>query len=60
VQHAGLDRHRFLGPWFRIAPGAGRLAADLVTGGQTLVDPAPFRLTRFTDGSKPRPHPLAS
>ena len=31
-----------------------------VTGEPTLVDPAPFRLSRFTDGSNPRPHPLAS
>jgi glycine/D-amino acid oxidase-like deaminating enzyme len=50
----------FSGHGFGIGPAAGRLAADLVTGGPTLVDPAPFRLKRFTDGSKPRPHPLAS
>jgi glycine/D-amino acid oxidase-like deaminating enzyme len=50
----------FSGHGFGIGPAAGRLAADLVTGGPTLVDPAPFRLTRFTDGSNPRPHPLAS
>jgi hypothetical protein len=29
-------------------------------GDPTLVDPTPFRLSRFTDGSNPRPHPLAS
>jgi glycine/D-amino acid oxidase-like deaminating enzyme len=50
----------FSGHGFGIGPGAGKLAADLVTGDPTLVDPAPFRLSRFTDGSKPRPHPLAS
>jgi glycine/D-amino acid oxidase-like deaminating enzyme len=50
----------FSGHGFGIGPGAGRLAADLVTGDPTLVDPAPFRLSRFTDGSTPRPHPLAS
>jgi glycine/D-amino acid oxidase-like deaminating enzyme len=50
----------FSGHGFGIGPGAGRLAADLIAGDPTLVDPAPFRLTRFTDGSKPRPHPLAS
>ena len=50
----------FSGHGFGIGPGAGKLAADLVTGDPTLVDPAPFRLARFTDGSKPRPHPLAS
>jgi len=31
---------------------------DLQAAGD--VDPAPFRLSRFTDGSNPRPHPLAS
>jgi glycine/D-amino acid oxidase-like deaminating enzyme len=50
----------FSGHGFGIGPAAGRLAADLVTGGPPLVDPAPFRLSRFTDGSNPRPHPLAS
>jgi glycine/D-amino acid oxidase-like deaminating enzyme len=50
----------FSGHGFGIGPAAGRLVADLVTGAPTLVDPAPFRLARFTDGSNPRPHPLAS
>lgn len=50
----------FSGHGFGIGPGAGKLAADLATGAPTLVDPAPFRLSRFTDGSNPRPHPLAS
>jgi len=50
----------FSGHGFGIGPGAGRLVADMVAGGPTIVDPAPFRLTRFTDGSNPRPHPLAS
>jgi glycine/D-amino acid oxidase-like deaminating enzyme len=50
----------FSGHGFGIGPGAGKLAADIVAGDPTLVDPAPFRLTRFTDGSNPRPHPLAS
>jgi glycine/D-amino acid oxidase-like deaminating enzyme len=50
----------FSGHGFGIGPGAGRLVADMVAGDPTLVDPAPFRLTRFTDGSNPRPHPLAS
>ena len=30
----------------------GKLAADLVTGSAPLVDPAPFRFSRFSDGSK--------
>jgi glycine/D-amino acid oxidase-like deaminating enzyme len=50
----------FSGHGFGIGPGAGKLAADMVAGDPTLVDPTPFRLSRFTDGSNPRPHPLAS
>jgi glycine/D-amino acid oxidase-like deaminating enzyme len=50
----------FSGHGFGIGPGAGRLMADMVTGAPPIVDPAPFRLSRFTDGSNPRPHPLAS
>jgi glycine/D-amino acid oxidase-like deaminating enzyme len=50
----------FSGHGFGIGPGAGRLVADMVAGDPTLVDPTPFRLGRFTDGSNPRPHPLAS
>ena len=45
----------FSGHGFGIGPGAGRLMADLVTGAPPVVDPAPFRFTRFTDGSNPRP-----
>jgi glycine/D-amino acid oxidase-like deaminating enzyme len=50
----------FSGHGFGIGPGAGRLIADMVTGAPTIVDPTPFRLSRFTDGTNPRPHPLAS
>jgi glycine/D-amino acid oxidase-like deaminating enzyme len=50
----------FSGHGFGIGPGAGRLIADMVAGAPPIVDPAPFRLARFTDGSNPRPHPLAS
>ena len=50
----------FSGHGFGIGPGAGRLVADMATGAPPIVDPAPFRLSRFTDGSNPRPHPLAS
>lgn len=45
----------FSGHGFGIGPGAGRLMADLVTGRPPVVDPTPFRYTRFTDGSRPRP-----
>ena len=50
----------YSGHGFGIGPGAGRLVADMVTGAPPIVDPAPFRLSRFTDGSNPQPHPLAS
>ena len=45
----------FSGHGFGIGPGAGRLLADLVTGKTPIVDPAPFRYGRFTDGSRPQP-----
>ncbi len=47
----------FSGHGFGIGPGAGRLVADLVTGAAPCVDPAAFRLSRFTDGSNVRPDP---
>ena len=45
----------FSGHGFGIGPGAGRLMAELVTGDAPCVDPTPFRFSRFSDGSKPRP-----
>jgi glycine/D-amino acid oxidase-like deaminating enzyme len=45
----------FSGHGFGLGPGAGRLMAEIVTGETPSVDPAPFRYTRFFDGSKPRP-----
>jgi glycine/D-amino acid oxidase-like deaminating enzyme len=42
----------FSGHGFGIGPGAGRLVADLVTGRAPVVDPAPYRFSRFTDGSR--------
>jgi glycine/D-amino acid oxidase-like deaminating enzyme len=50
----------FSGHGFGIGPGAGRLMADLVTGDQPVVDPTPFRFSRFSDGSSPQPSPLAT
>ena len=41
----------FSGHGFGIGPGAGRLMADLVAGDTPVVDPAPFRLGRFADGT---------
>ncbi|OAP40662.1 D-amino-acid oxidase [Sinorhizobium glycinis] len=40
------------GHGFGLGPGIGRLAADLVANDQPCVDPSPFRLSRFVDGSK--------
>jgi glycine/D-amino acid oxidase-like deaminating enzyme len=37
----------FSGHGFGIGPGGGRLAADLATGAPPVVDPSPFRLSRF-------------
>jgi len=45
----------FSGHGFGLGPGAGRLIADLTTGADPVVDPAPFRFSRFTDGSNPKP-----
>ena len=49
----------FSGHGFGISPGAGRLMAELVMGETPVVDPYPFRYSRFTDGSRPQPSPLA-
>jgi glycine/D-amino acid oxidase-like deaminating enzyme len=37
----------FSGHGFGIGPGAGHLAADLITGGRPLVDPEPYRPERL-------------
>ena len=37
----------FSGHGFGIGPGAGRLMADMVAGDTPVVNPAPFRLSRF-------------
>ena len=41
----------FSGHGFGIGPGAGRLAADLVSGNRPVVDPTPFRYARLVDGT---------
>ncbi|SFJ21702.1 NAD(P)/FAD-dependent oxidoreductase [Celeribacter neptunius] len=45
----------FSGHGFGLGTGAGLLAADLITGRAPCVDPTPFRLHRFSDGSKITP-----
>ena len=41
----------FSGHGFGIGPAAGRLAAELAIGATPSVDPTPFRVSRFSDGS---------
>jgi glycine/D-amino acid oxidase-like deaminating enzyme len=41
----------FSGHGFGIGPAAGEFAAHLALGQKPLVDPKPFRLQRFSDGS---------
>ena len=45
----------FSGHGFGIGPGAGYAIAGLLTGQDTGIDLAPFRLARFFDGSPIRP-----
>lgn len=45
----------FSGHGFGIGPGAGKLMAQMVMGESPCVDPAPFRYTRFIDGTRPQP-----
>ena len=45
----------FSGHGFGIGPAAGELAAQLAIGQQPLVDPTPFKVQRFSDGSKITP-----
>ncbi len=45
----------FSGHGFGIGPAAGRLAADLATGADPIVDPWAFRYERFIDGTTPQP-----
>jgi glycine/D-amino acid oxidase-like deaminating enzyme len=42
----------FSGHGFGIAPAAGQLMADLVSGSKPIVDPTAFRMARFSDGEK--------
>ncbi len=42
----------FSGHGFGIGPGAGRLIADMATNEKSVVDPSPFHIRRFSDGSK--------
>lgn len=46
------------GHGFGIAPAAGKIVADLVTGGSSSFDLRPFRLQRFRDGEAKTPQHL--
>ncbi|ANF58192.1 NAD(P)/FAD-dependent oxidoreductase [Halotalea alkalilenta] len=46
----------FSGHGFAIGPGAGFLAAEMIAGEVPSVDPTPFRLERFFDGTQHRIH----
>jgi glycine/D-amino acid oxidase-like deaminating enzyme len=41
----------FSGHGFGLGPGAGRMMAEIVAGDTPVVDPTPFRFSRFADGS---------
>lgn len=41
----------FSGHGFGIGPGAGHLIADLATGAEPIVDPAPYRPGRFSESA---------
>lgn len=45
----------FSGHGFGIGPAAGKLAADIVTGGTPLVDPAAYSYARLVDGRRLAP-----
>jgi glycine/D-amino acid oxidase-like deaminating enzyme len=45
----------FSGHGFGLGPAAGELAVDLVANSAPIVDPQPFVLSRFSDGSRVRP-----
>jgi glycine/D-amino acid oxidase-like deaminating enzyme len=47
----------FSGHGFGIGPGAGQLVADMVTDRANAATLAPFRLSRFFDGTPIRPGP---
>lgn len=42
----------YSGHGFGIAPAAGQLMAEIITGEKPCVDPEPFRHSRFIDGSE--------
>jgi glycine/D-amino acid oxidase-like deaminating enzyme len=41
-----------------VGPSAGRLAADLITGRPTAIDPAPFRYERLFEGARLAPNQM--
>jgi glycine/D-amino acid oxidase-like deaminating enzyme len=47
---SGLSGHGF-----GLGPGAGKLMAEITLGEMPCVDPSPFRLSRFSDGTRSNP-----
>ena len=45
----------FSGHGFTLGPAAGHVLADLATGSTPSIDLSPFRVARFSDGSRPKP-----
>ena len=45
----------FSGHGFGIGPGAGKVVAEMVSGGAETIDRSPFRYSRFSDDSDLRP-----
>lgn len=48
----------YSGHGFGIAPAAGQLMAEMITGEAPVVDPTPFRHSRFIDGSTIKHWPI--
>lgn len=48
----------FSGHGFGLGPGAGLLTSQMVMNETPFVDVSPFRLTRFTDGTKTKAHEM--
>jgi len=46
----------FSGHGFGFGPGAGQVMSELITKGSARVDLEPFRLSRFSDGTKMTPY----
>ena len=55
TSYGSLGTPDLSGHGFGIGPAAGQLAADVATASEPLVDPTPFRFSRFSDGFRIQP-----